>query len=86
MGLTEDEMDLSPMRSLVNRIRGWNKLKLQEYKEHWIRDRYFTVRLINIQLSKKDQIRNPVDFVRFSWEEKPEVKQLSKNEFLKFID
>lgn len=79
-------MDYSSMRSVVNIIRGWNKIQVQQYRDNWVRDRYFTVRLINIQLSKKDQIRNPVEFVRFEWEEPAKVKQLSKNEFLKFID
>jgi hypothetical protein len=75
------------LRSLINTLRGYGKKTETEQRAAWERSRFEVFHVVNIQLDKKDRLKNYSDLVRFPWEapKKEKVHQLTAEQFNKLI-
>lgn len=72
LGMRPQDFDMMTDPELVEALQAFgeyenNKLEM-ELQQSWEQARFMAVRLVNIQLQRKDQYKRAVDFHRFPWD------------------
>jgi len=77
MGMTKNEFGFISPRAFYNKLKGFNQVRQSEFELV----RLQTVELLNIQIEKKKQIKQPQRLWRFPWEKKAKPSQKEAKEF-----
>jgi len=80
--MTERDFWLISPRAFYNKVTGFNQLKQSEYEML----RLQTVELLNIQMERKNQIRDPRKLWPFPWEKRIVDIEVSKHKAKRFAE
>lgn len=71
MGLSPEGFGQMRLNHFFLKLKGWVDYKQARFKEQAELVRMQTVRLVNIQLAKKDQFKDPSEMWLFPWDKEP---------------